>query len=212
MVDQNFDSYAIEYTLQGRDQVLHGRPDRSGLLPRVRQLRPRLQGRRRDLDRPATSPATCRIYDGHNLTTRTSSSGPTRSRRRTRTSSSGTTLVDAIQKQQALQRSRAGRLWRAPVTSLGRMAAHTGQEITLDGLPASATTSSPGDRQADADVGLAADGRPERQVPDPAPGDHQEPRVRVNDHRRQTEFRDRAETGNRFGASLFSGGDGVQHD
>ena len=90
-IDQNFDTYSVEYTFADGTKLLPGRPDHDRLPPGVRQLRPRHQGLGGHLGQRSHAGAQCRIYKGQNLDPRQPRLGVPAARAATRTSSSGTT-------------------------------------------------------------------------------------------------------------------------
>ncbi len=66
-IDQNFDTYSVEYTFADGTKLHARRPDHAGLPSGICQLCPRHQ-RLGDHLLQFAHPARCRIYKGHNMT------------------------------------------------------------------------------------------------------------------------------------------------
>ena len=140
-IDQNFDSYSVEYTFADGSQAVPRRPQHRRLPQRVRQLRPRHEGLGRDL---------------HRRRTRRPSAASTRARTPTRRTWSGQfpqpepnpyqlewdELIDAIRNDKPYNEAKRG-AEASLVTSMGRMAAphRPGHHLRPDARPA--TTNSP---------------------------------------------------------------------
>lgn len=129
MVDQNFDSYAIEYTFKdGTKFYMEGRT-----VPGCYNEFASYAHGSKGVGVISTSghvPGRCRIYDGHNLS---------KDRLKWAYPQPETNpyqlewddLVEAIKNDKPYNEVERG-VMASAVTSLGRMAAHTGQEISLD--------------------------------------------------------------------------------
>ena len=129
-IDQNFDTYSVEYTFDdGAKLFLEGR-NIDGCDYGVRQLRPRHARARRSSPPRRTSPAKCRIYKGQKMVKKNlvwAFPQPEPNPYQLEWDQ----LVEAIRKDQPYNEVKRG-VEASLVTSMGRMAAHTGQVITFD--------------------------------------------------------------------------------
>jgi len=129
MVDQNFDSYAIEYTFKdGTKFYMEGRT-----VPGCYNEFASYAHGSKGVGVISTSghvPGRCRIYDGHNLSKdklKWAYPQPETNPYQLEWDD----LVEAIKNDKPYNEVERG-VMASAVTSLGRMAAHTGQEISLD--------------------------------------------------------------------------------
>jgi hypothetical protein len=104
----------------------------NGCHDEIRELRPWHQGVGHYFHRRSHTPARCRIFKGHNIKSedlvwRARVRSPTRIRR------SGLHLIDAIRQNKPYNEVKRG-VEASLVTSMGRMAAHTGQIITYEDM------------------------------------------------------------------------------
>ena len=129
-VDQNFDTYSVEYTFADGTQAVPRRPQHGRLPAGVRQLRPRHARARRSSPPPATRPARCRIYKGQNIRRRTDLTWAFGPNEPNPYQLEWDHLIDAIRRT-SLQRSRARRGGQ-PGHGDGPHGRHTGQVITCD--------------------------------------------------------------------------------
>ncbi len=129
-IDQNFDTYSVEYTVRRRRQADARRPEHPRLQPGVRQLRPGHQGLGGHLARARHTPAHSRIYKGQKMTrSDVVWAGPQPEPNPYQLEWDD--LIDAIRKDKPYNEVKRG-AEASLVTSMGRMAAHTGQVITFD--------------------------------------------------------------------------------
>ncbi|RMG34621.1 MAG: gfo/Idh/MocA family oxidoreductase [Planctomycetota bacterium] len=129
MVDQNFDHYSIEYTFaDGTKLYVDGRT-----IPNCyRQFASFAHGTKglAVISTAAHTPAKCRIYDGHNqLREKLKWAFPQPEPNPYQVEWDD--LIDAIRADRPYNEVERGAM-ASIVTSMGRMAAHTGQEITLE--------------------------------------------------------------------------------
>lgn len=128
-VDQNFDVYGIEYTFEdGTKMTVDGRT-----MPRCEQEFASYAHGTKGLgviSTAAHTPAKCRIYQGHNLDSeRLQWAFPQPEPNPYQLEWDD--LIAAIRNDEAYNEVERG-VMASAVTSMGRMAAHTGQEITLE--------------------------------------------------------------------------------
>ena len=128
-VDQNFDNYAMEYTFaDGAKLFVDGRT-----MPGCkREFASFAHGTKGVgvISTASHSPAKCRIYDGHNMVSEKQQWAfpqPEPSPYQVEWDD----LIDAIREDKKYNELERG-VMASAVTSMGRMAAHTGQEITLE--------------------------------------------------------------------------------
>ncbi len=130
-VDQNFDTYSVEYTFaDGTKLLLDGRT-----MPGCHQeFASFAHGSKGSaiISTAAHSPAKCRIYSGHNMTKEDLVWGfpqPERNPYQIEWDD----LIDAIRKDKPYNEVKRG-TEASLVTSMGRLAAHTGQIVTWDDM------------------------------------------------------------------------------
>ena len=171
-VDQNFDNYSVEYTFaDGTKLFFYGR-SMDGCYERIRQLRPRHQGLGRHLHCRATRRQVPHLQ------------GPEHRRRTTSLWAfpqpepnpyqlEWDDLIDAIRQDKPYNEVKRG-AEASLVTSMGRMAAHTGQIITYDQMLNCPHEFAPDVDKLTMDSPAPLAGRPRRQVSRAAAGHHQE--------------------------------------
>ena len=178
-VDQNFDTYSVEYTFaDGTKLFLDGRTMRR-LPRRVRQLRPRHQGLGDRSRSRRTRPAKCRIFKGQNIRDRGGNvawafPAPEPNPYQLEWDD----LIDAIRKDKPYNEVKRG-AEASLVTSMGRMAAphRPGHHLRRDAQLRARVR--PGRRQARPQRPRAAHRQRRRQLPRAAAGHRDQARVRL---------------------------------
>ncbi len=177
-VDQNFDNYSVEYTFaDGAKFIMNGRCN-VGCEPRYYSL---VHGSKAmavtstngDCGLPAA------IYKGHVGGPEYKGQNPQRSDllweskistdQRDPYQNEWNTLIDAIRKDQPYNEVKRG-VEASLVTSLGRMAAHTGQEVTYEGILSSDHEFAPGLDKLTMDSPAPLKAGPDGKYPVPQPG------------------------------------------
>ena len=128
-VDQNFDTYSVEYTFADGSKFFFDGRCMDGRRGHLLQLRPRHQGHAPSPPGPATAARP-------SASTRARTTTPTNLLWQSTDSSNPyqnewDDLIDAIRNDKPYNEVKRG-VEASLVTSMGRMAAHTGQEITFD--------------------------------------------------------------------------------
>ncbi len=130
-IDQNFDTYSVEYTFDdGTKMFLRGRT-MAGCHQEFASYAHGTKGAA-VISTAAHSPAKCRIYNGHNMTKKNLAWAfpqPEKSPYQLEWDH----LIDAIREYKPYNEVKRG-VEASLVTSMGRMAAHTGQIVTWDDI------------------------------------------------------------------------------
>ena len=177
-IDQNFDTYSVEYTFADGTQAVPRRPQHRRLPQRVRQLRPRHQGLGGHLDR---RPLAGQVPDLQ---------GPEARRKDDLVWAfpqpepnpyqlEWDDLIDAIRKDKPYNEVKRG-VEASLVTSMGRMAAHTGQVVTFDEMLNCEHEFAPDVDKLTMDGARAAPDPAQRQVPRPPARHRPRPRIRLS--------------------------------
>ena len=140
-VDQNFDNYSVEYTFEdGTKLYMDGR----NMLGCRQEFASYAHGTKGSavISSRSHSPAYPRIFKGHNINLNVKYRGPELAWRYPQDVREPNPydlewehLIEAIRRDQPYNEVERG-VMASAVTSMGRMAAHTGQEITLEGFMA----------------------------------------------------------------------------
>ncbi len=166
-VDQNFDVYSIEYTFDDGTKLLVDGRTQPGCHNEFASYAHGTKGCA-TISARAHTPARSKIYEGHRFTKKEVAwqYGPDE---RNPYQLEWNDLIRAIREDQAYNEVERG-VMASAVTSMGRMAAHTGQVITLDDLLNSGHEFAPGLDQLtlDSEAPLKADA--DGKYPVPMPG------------------------------------------
>jgi predicted dehydrogenase len=166
-VDQNFDSYAIEYTFADGTKLFTDGRTMPGCYNEFASYAHGTRGLG-VISTAAHTPAKCRIYRGHNmngdqLTWEFPQPEPNPYQLE------WDDLIAAIRADEPYNEVERG-VMASAVTSMGRMAAHTGQMITLDEFMAHEHEFAPGVDQLTLDSEAPLQTLPNGKYPVPAPG------------------------------------------
>jgi predicted dehydrogenase len=130
-VDQNFDNYSIEYTFEDGTKLFFGGRCEPGCKDEFASY---VHGTKGSgiISTAAHAPGRCRIFKGQNMT-RADMTWAFPQPEQSPYQLEWDDLVEAIRNDKPYNEAKRGAI-ASLVTSMGRMAAHTGQEITYDDM------------------------------------------------------------------------------
>ena len=168
-IDQNFDTYSVEYTFaDGTKLFLEGR-NIDGCHQEFASYAHGTKGSAVISSNSATRPARCRIYKGQNFDSADDIVWACPQPEPNPYQVEWDDLIDAIRKDKLYNEVKRG-AEASLVTSMGRMAAHTGQIITFDEMLNCEHEFAPDVDKLTMDSPAPLRGRPGRQVPRAAAG------------------------------------------
>lgn len=167
-VDQNFDSYSVEYTFaDGSKLMLEGR----GMVGCYGEFASYAHGSKGSavISTSSHSPAKSRIYKGQDLTKKTDLAWEYGKAEPSPYQLEWDHLIDAIRQDKPYNECKRG-AEASLVTSMGRMAAHTGQLITLEDMLQCEHEFAPGVNSLTMESAAPIQAGPDGKYPVPQPG------------------------------------------
>lgn len=168
MVDQNFDAYSIEYTFKDGTKLFVGGRTMPGCHSEFASFAHGSKGLGVISSR-SHWPSRARIYKGHNMDKNNLAWEYPQPEKHNPYQAEWEHLITAIREDQTYNEVQRGAM-ASVVTSMGRMAAHTGQVITLDQMMNSQHDMAPGIEDLTLDSESPLQPKPDGKYPIPYPG------------------------------------------